>query len=240
MPRKKKTNNYYFTEKEQNALIEYLKTDNYDEKNRLFNTLLYPAFTKMIECIIRRYELYIPNEEFENTFNDTFSNLMTKVDHYKPETGFKAYSYCGTICKNYVLGRVIKHDKEMSRNESFDNASTEIVNNLKYSYEADKDKQEYLKALFAEIILNIEKMIEKPTENKLKENDIKVGHALIHVFKDWDDLFARMGTDKFNRSSIILYIQELTLLTASEVRNSLTKYKQVYRKIKSAVGNIYL
>ena len=240
MPRKKKTNNYYFSEKEQNALVEYLKSNDNDERNRLFNTLLYPAFTKMIECIIRRYELFIPNEEFENTFNDTFSNLMTKVDHYKPETGFKAYSYCGTICKNYVLGRVIKHDKEMSRNESFENASTEIVNNLKYSYEADKDKQEYLKALFSEIITNIEKMLENPTENKLKENDIKVGQALVHVFKDWDNLFARMGTDKFNRSSIVLYIQELTLLTASEVRNSLAKYKQVYKKIKSAVSNIYL
>lgn len=243
MPRgKKKTNRkgFYFDENEQNALIAYLNTEDVAEKNRLFNTWLYPAFTKMIESIIRRYKLFTPDEEFQNTFDDTISFLMSKISHYRPETGYKAYSYCGTICKNYLLWKINQYNKNLIRNESFDTASPDLINNLRYSYEVDKDKQEYLKILFSEIIGKIKEMINNPTENRLKENDVKVGTALITVFEDWDEMFARMGTDKFNRSSIILYIQEMTLLPATDVRSSLSKFKAAYKKIKSSVGNIYL
>lgn len=230
----------YFYENEQNALIDYLKSDDAEEKNKIFNTWLYPAFTKMIESIIRRYKLFTPDEDFKETFDDTISFLMSKISHYKPETGYKAYSYCGTVCKNYLLWKINQYNKNLIRNESFDASVTELSNNLKYSYEVDKDKKEFLKNLFAEITSTIQKMIDKPSDYKLKENDVKVGGALINLFEEWDELFARMGTDKFNRSSIILFLQESTLLTQNEVKTSLSKFKTVYKKIKSNVADIYL
>lgn len=48
---------------------------------------------------MRRYKLYPPDEEFQETFDDTISFLMTKLYHFDPSTNYKAYSYCGTICK---------------------------------------------------------------------------------------------------------------------------------------------
>ena len=231
MPRgKKKDRKGYFYENEQNALIQYLNSTDVDEKNKIFNKWLYPAFTKMIESIIRRYKLFTPDEDFKDTFDDTISFLMSKISHYKPETGYKAYSYCGTICKNYLLWKINQYNKNLIRNESFDSSAVELSNNLKYSYDTDKDKQDFLKTLFDEIKTTIKKMMNNPSENKLKENDIRVGQALIKLFDEWYDLFARMGTDKFNRSSIILFLQESTLLTASEVKVSLSKYKPYIRK----------
>lgn len=242
MPKGKKNTKRkgYFYEDEQNALIEYLKSEDIEEKNRIFNTWLYPAFTKMIESIIRRYKLFTPDEDFKETFDDTISFLMSKISHYKPETGYKAYSYCGTVCKNYLLWKINQYNKNLIRNESFDASVTELSNDLKYSYEVDKDKKEYLKNLFLEISGTIKKMIDKPSDYKLKENDVKVGGALVNLFNEWDELFARMGTDKFNRSSIILFIQESTLLSQNEVKSSLSKFKTIYKKIKSNVADIYL
>lgn len=242
MPKGKKNTKRkgYFYENEQNALIEYLKSEDAEEKNKIFNTWLYPAFTKMIESIIRRYKLFTPDEDFKETFDDTISFLMSKISHYKPETGYKAYSYCGTVCKNYLLWKINQYNKNLIRNESFDASVTELSNNLKYSYEVDKDKKEYLKNLFLEISDTIKKMIDKPSDYKLKENDVKVGGALVNLFDEWDELFARMGTDKFNRSSIILFIQESTLLSQNEVKSSLSKFKTIYKKVKSNVADIYL
>ena len=241
MPRgKKKQRKGYFYEDEQNALVEYLNCDDVNEKNKIFNKWLYPAFTKMIESIIRRYKLFTPDEDFKDTFDDTISFLMSKISHYKPETGYKAYSYCGTICKNYLLWKINQYNKNLIRNESFDSSSVELSNSLKYSYDTDKDKEEYLKTLFEEIRTTIKKMTDNPTEHKLKENDIKVGEALISLFSEWDELFARMGTDKFNKSSIILFIQESTMLTQTEIKGSLSKYKAMYKKIKTNVSDIYL
>ena len=96
----------YFYEDEENAFVEYLTTDDVNRKNLLFNTILFPALTKMVESIIRRYNLYSPDETFQDTFDDTISFLLSKIEHFKPDSGYKAYSYCGTICKNYLICKI--------------------------------------------------------------------------------------------------------------------------------------
>ena len=45
---------------------------------------------------------------------------MTKVDKFKPDKNKKAYSYFGTICKNYLMGQIIKDQKEQNRKISYE------------------------------------------------------------------------------------------------------------------------
>ena len=71
----------YFYEEQEEAVKEYLMTTSQVKRDKIFNNVLLPAFTTMIESIIRRYDLQIPNEEFEDTFNDTISFLMSKIEH---------------------------------------------------------------------------------------------------------------------------------------------------------------
>ena len=82
---KKKNRKGYFYEEQENAVKEYVLTTDDIKKNQIFNKILLPAFTKMIESIIRRYDLHIPNEEFNETFNDTISFLMSKIEHFDAE-----------------------------------------------------------------------------------------------------------------------------------------------------------
>ena len=51
--RKPKSKNY-FAEEQEKAVADYITTDSEEERNRIFNTILKPAFTTMIESIIRR------------------------------------------------------------------------------------------------------------------------------------------------------------------------------------------
>ena len=55
-------NKNYFTEREEQAIIDFLSSDDPDFKNKLFMDILYPAFNTMIESIIRRYKLFVPDE----------------------------------------------------------------------------------------------------------------------------------------------------------------------------------
>lgn len=87
----------YFYEEQEEAFIKYVTSENQSERDRIFRDKLYPVFTKMIESIIRRYELFTPNEDFEDTFCDTMSFLITKVNNFDPTKGYKVYSYCGTV-----------------------------------------------------------------------------------------------------------------------------------------------
>ena len=56
----------YFYEQQEQAVLDYLKAQTAEEKNRIYCEVLKPAFEKMVESIIRRYKLYIPNEEFDS------------------------------------------------------------------------------------------------------------------------------------------------------------------------------
>ena len=67
--RKPKERKGYFYEEEENAIVKYINETNQEEKNKIFNSVLYPALTKMIESIIRRYKLFVPDEEFDQNFS---------------------------------------------------------------------------------------------------------------------------------------------------------------------------
>lgn len=240
MPRGRKPNTErkgYFYEKEEQAIKDYLNTDSKEEKNRIFNTYLHPAFTKMIESIIRRYNLYPQDEEFRETFDETMSFLMSKIDKFDPNKGFKAYSYCGTICKNHLIGRINKILKEKMRNMSSDamDSSNKLSDSIDYSYENETNGRTLNDELIASMIDKLKESIANKDKNKLSPNEVKVGHALIDLMTNWEDMFAVLGSNKFNKSSILMYLKETTLLNTKEIRNSMRKYKMLYFDTKKSL-----
>ena len=231
----------YFYEIQEQAVVDYLSTDDEFEKNRIFNEILKPAFTKMIESIIRRYSLYPPQEEFVETFDDTMSFLMTKLSCFDPTTNYKAYSYCGTICKNYLIYKINQFAKNQKRNESYDNPKTDsqngIDNNISFSYSDDDPKKTFLNELTGNTVDNIRKILNDKERLKLNENEIKVGKALLNLMTNWDDIFAQMGSNKFNKSSILLFLKETTNLDTKGIRDSLKVYKKRYYEVKFELIN---
>ena len=235
--RKPKERKGYFYEVEEQAIVQYINETNIDKKNKLFNTVLYPALTKMIESIIRRYKLFVPDEDFEQNFNDTISYLLTKIDHfksqitgytliesereikkhsfvtmteeelkkkirdaneddpeyiivycgindeygddyenitvrhYKKEThNYKAYSYCGTVCKNYLMYKSSQYAKKKTRNTPYDEVFEEISNSTKYST-IEVNYAEIAEKLVSDVAVEIERMILNPDEHFLNENE---------------------------------------------------------------------
>lgn len=236
-PKEKTERSGYFYETEEDAFVTYLQSDDEEEKNKIFNTYLHPAFTKMIESIIRRYNLYPPDEEFQETFDDTISFLMTKVEKFNPESGYKAYSYCGTICKNYLLFKINQCIKNQKRNESYDLMQTEINESSKFSYDQYNNKIQMLTELIENTVNEIKNMIDNKEKFKLNETQIKVGVALIELLANWEDLFARMGSNKFNKSSILLFLKETTLLSTKEIRDAMKVFKLKYYLLKKDAFN---
>lgn len=228
--------NYYFGQTEEQAVVDYLACDDIISKNRIFNTILKPAFSKMIESIIRRYNLYLPSEEFEETFDDTISFLMTKLSCFDPEANFKAYSYCGTICKNYLIYKINQYTKGQKRNVSYDSPFNtiqhDISDNIAYSYKDSDPKRAFLNELTGNTVEGIEKILSNKERFKLNENEIKIGYALINLMKNWDELFTQMGSNKFNKSSILLFLKETTMLNTKEIRDAIRVYKKRYYEEK--------
>ena len=293
--RKPKERKGYFYEKEETAIIQYIHEENTEEKNRIFNTVIYPALTKMIESIIRRYKLFIPDEDFSQNFNDTISYLLTKIHHFKPQiTGYdlienekeiakhhfvmmseedlkqklrdaseedpeyvvvyfgfddddesninkkyykkethnyKAYSYCVTVCKNYLMSKSTQYAKKKVRNASYDEIFEEIRDSTKYSTE-DTNYAEVVEKLITDIADEIERMTSNAELHLLNENEVKVGNALVNLLRNWEEVLPNGGSNKLQKSSVLYFLREETMMTTKEVRDNMKKYKCVYKLLK--------
>lgn len=227
----------YWYEVEEEAFITYVTSKDENEKKRVFDTVLRPAFTKMTESIIRRYNLYPPDESFQETFDDAMSFLMTKIEHFNPESGYKSYSYAGTIIKNYLIYKINQFTKNQKRNTSYDAYNTEeltsITDALKYSYNSSSTSVPFLTELMKKTADSIENTIIKDNGPKpLTEDQKKVGNALIFLLRNWEDLFAKTGSDKFNKSSILFFLREYCNMETKKIRVAMKQYKDLYYLLK--------
>jgi hypothetical protein len=224
--RKPKANNY-FDEREENAVRMFLTASTFDEKNQIYNQFLKDPLDKMISSIIRRYKLYRKDMQFEEIHVDTHSFLMTKIDKFKPSKEKKAYSYFGTICKNYLMGQIMKDQKERNRKISYEDISSDLQNNPDMVYYIDNEQ-----LTSEEIIVKfLEKLKYTMEDDCATEQEIKLGQALYDIFINYENIFFDTSNNKFNKNIILFEIREMTNLTTKEIRTSIKKYKKIYYQL---------
>ena len=214
----------YFDVREEVAVVKFLEATTSEEKNKIYNEFLRHPLDKMISSIIRRYKLYRKDMDFYEIHTDTHSFLMTKVDKFKPSKEKKAYSYFGTICKNYLMGQIIKDQKEMNRKISYEDISYDLENNENYSYSIENDSTDSA-LVIQNFLLELESFLK---QENLNENEVKLGHALYDIFENYENIFIGASNNKFNKNIILLSLREMTNLTTKEIRSSMKKYKVIY------------
>ena len=221
---KKRTQKDYFGEDQEQAVIRFLESESETERNKIFNEYLREPLNIMVESIIRTYKLYRKDMSFEDQHADTMSFLITKTSKFDPEQNHKAYSYFGTICKNYLMGGIQKDNKEFNRTVSYNDISSEIEDDLDMSYVIDVTPLD-----FNDVITTLTNQFESLIDdNKLNENELKLGYALIDIFTNFERIFQIGDGNKFNKNLILLYLREMTLLSTKEIRISLKKFKKIY------------
>jgi hypothetical protein len=214
----------YFDVQEELAVVRFLQSETFEEKNKIYNDFLRKPLDKMISSIIRRYKLYRKDMDFYEIHTDTHSFLMTKIDKFKPSKEKKAYSYFGTICKNYLMGQIIKDQKEINRKISYEDISYDLENNENFSYSIENDSPDSAQVI-QNFLLELESFLKK--EN-LNDNELKLGHALYDIFENYENIFVGASNNKFNKNIILLSLREMTNLTTKEIRSSMKKYKIIY------------
>jgi hypothetical protein len=226
MPRKR-TQKIYFGEAQEEAVVRYLESESENEKNKIFNEYLREPLKIMVESIIRRYKLYRKDFDYNDVHTDTMSFLITKINKFDHTKNHKAYSYFGTICKNYLMGAIQKDTKETNRSVSYDDISSDLEDRPDLSYSIDVYDLDY-RDVIIKLTIELEDFIEK---KELSENEKKLGYALLEIFNNFEKIFQNGDGNKFNKNLIILSLREMTSLSTKEIRVSLKKYKKLYEGI---------
>lgn len=231
MPRKKKNRNYYGPEQEK-AVVMFLESECEFEREKIYREHLLEPINTLIDSIIRTYKLYRVSYEFEDLHADTLSFLITKFDKFKPEKGKRSYSYFGTICKNYLFGEMVKEYKRNISLVDIDQSENDVLKRDGYTYRIDDDEIDFTQFLES-LAIGIRDELKN---DNLSDNEFKVGYALAKILEDWRELFSDVNdgknSPKFNKNLILLYIRNMTGLNTKEIRNSMRRFKSLYKIFK--------
>ena len=221
---RKATTVNYFDVAEEAAVRRYLTAETFEEKNAIYNEFLRGPLDKMISSIIRRYKLYRKDMNFTDIHTDTHSFLMTKVDKFKPSKEKKAYSYFGTICKNYLMGQFIKDQKDTNRKISYEDISFSLEQRPDMVYYMELEKTEA-----DDVIQQFLNELKDYVDNEsLTDNERKLGIALLELFENYKTIFLGTDNNKFNKNIILLSIREMTNLSTKEIRTAMKRFKKLY------------
>lgn len=204
-------------------------------RDLIFTKWLNAPIAKMIESIIRKYKLYRKGFTFEELHIDTYSFLMTKVHKFEPGRNKKAYSYFGTISKNYILGLLIKDDKYINQTASYEDVASNIQGRKDLTYHIDNyddTMEDFIKKLLDGIKdeLNDDDL---PAKKKLNENERKIGYVLLEILENWETAFESMsGGSKYNKNSVLETIRNYTNLSTKDIRIAMKRFKCLYDLLK--------
>ena len=214
----------YFDVREETAVVMFLQAETTKERNEIYNEFLKKPIEKMVSSIIRRYKLYRKDMSFDEILNDTHSFLITKSDKFIPDKNKKAYSYFGTICKNYLMGQIIKDQKDTNRKISYEDISSSLEQRPDMVYYMELEKTET-----DDIIQGFLTELRHYIDNEpLTDNEKKLGISLLELFENYKTIFLGTDNNKFNKNIILLSIREMTNLSTKEIRTAMKRFKKLY------------
>ena len=220
MPRKR-SGKHYFTKDHENAIIQYVATDDQRLRTELYIEYIGPAFNEMVDKIVYTYKFTnLPNID---TLKDECKVWLTTIlDKYDPNKGSKAFSYFSVITKNWFIHKVKKNAKRARTEVLYDELPKAIENERLVThnrYHKQREEKEFWISLWTEI--------EHWDTGNLKDNEQKVLEAVKILLKSIDD-----DDMIYNKKAIYLYLRELTGLNTKQVVNNLNKLRVRYRIFK--------
>lgn len=81
---KKKIKEYYFADREEQAVINYILSYSHEVRNKIYNSILREPFKMMIQSILRKYPTHIGNYEMDEIEQNALTHLIERMIKYRP------------------------------------------------------------------------------------------------------------------------------------------------------------
>ena len=220
MPRKKKKNNYYFTEITEKAIVDYCNTDSLSKRSELYIQHIQPAFDELVNKIVYTYK-FTSLENIEYHKDDCKIWLTTILGKFDPSQGKKAFSYFSVVTKNWFTHKAKKQTKKNRREVNYDEMVRE-VEAISSGSDANLLNEIEEKEFWASLLTEINSW----QNLKLKPNEQKVLDAVVTLMENIDQI------EIFNKKAVYLYMREITGLNTKQIVSALNKMRERYRTFK--------
>ena len=228
--RGRKSKRLYFTEDTELAIIEYLASEDQDERNKIYNRRIHYSFYKLAENLIHTFKFYYTEvDDLEDLKHEVICFLLEKLHYFKVGRG-KAFSYFSIVGKNYLI---LYNNKNYAKKKiKADLIEVDTDDNILSDFERREVRNEKIEFLD----LYIEYMDNILLKTFKKSEEIKVADAVLTVFKKRESL------EIFNKKALYIYIREITGLETPVITKVIKVMKSIFQKCYSQyleTGYIY-
>jgi len=220
--KKGKQKRNYFTSETEDAIIKYNNTDDPEVRSDIYQTHIHYPFYKLTENIIHTFKFYNTDvENLEDLQHEIITFLLDKLHLFDPSRGAKAYSYFGTIVKNYLIVYNDKNYKKTINSLSINSIVNDVptfsddneviyINHYEdkvaYNEDFDWNNSELIDPK-ERLAYFVDRWVQYCSENLgnifSKERDIKVADCVLELFRKRDDISI------FNKKALYIYIREM-------------------------------
>ena len=205
---------FYFGTKEEKSIKDYVLSTDHNERERIYVKEIRPVFAKLCENIIFRYDFLRLGTTYNELHNEVMGHLYLNLDKFKPEYGFKAYSYFGTSAKRYLQQKSInktfesKNMDSINENEQKDNGDHYVTKELIVEDDQKNVEDKELISLLLDYFLN------KETNS---QEEAKITEAISYFLHNYETI------NIHNKKHLYILLREYTGLdtkTITKIMNS--------------------
>jgi DNA-directed RNA polymerase specialized sigma24 family protein len=218
--RKPKKDRNYFTQDTEDAIVEYVKSEDQDERNKIYRERIHYAFTKLTENLIHTYKYYYTdNHTVEELQHNAIIFLLERLEKFQPGKG-KAYSYFGTIAKRYFIFNNANNYKKLKTHSDIEdiNEEVDVEKELVFNQFEDSQVSHFLDQYVKFIELHLERLFPKETEKQ-------VADCILVLFKNRENL------DIFNKKAFYIFIKEMVDVDTLNITKVIKKMKVLYKDL---------
>jgi len=224
--RKPKEPRIYFTQDTEDAIVEYLITEDTALRNKIYNERIKYGFYKLAENIIHTFKFYYTDTDtIEELKHEVITFLLEKLHLYNPTKG-KAFSYFGTIAKRYLIVYNENNYKKLQEKADVDESDDDQM--MLYEHDANIER------VFDEVVF-IDQYIKYIDINLFKlfpkKQDAQTADAIIELFRKRESL------EIFNKKALYIYIREITDVSTPQVTKIIKKLKIIYIQLYNEYYN---
>ena len=204
--RRPKSKNY-FTKDTENAIVRYNNEPNSEIRSDIYRDEIHYAFFKLTENIIHTFKFYYTEvDQIEHLQHEVITFLLSKLHLFNPENGAKAYSYFGTITKNWLIVYNTKNYKKRVQTAPVD----ELYKDDNYSCNIEEGQEKDKLSIFIDSY--VEYVEDRFDVFFPKGNDSQVADAILELFRK------RENIEIFNKKALYIYIREIMATHGLEVK----------------------
>ena len=217
MPRKK-IPRMYFTQDTENAIIQYNKSDNQAEKNKLYKECIKDSFDKLAEIVYNKWKFSYFDDEPQDVMAEVVAFMVEKIHMYQEGKG-KAFSYFTIIAKNHLILKNNGNFKRWKQNA--------LLSDMPESWNPENDFYQTEEATefreFNDIMLEYWDKHLATVFNK--KRDIQIADAVLELFR------RSQYIENFNKKHLYLLIREMTDCKTHYITKVVNIMKQHQKKM---------